>query len=155
MSIEKIVTQLIRPEIRALKAYHVPDARGLIKLDAMENPYTWPAALKQEWLEVLRDGPINRYPGPPAQGLGAQPQQTPRPAGRGGGLLGRRARRRRRGIGMGVEGPVAQASEPLLLECRGPGVRVLHGVELDEPARVRHVIGLERPDLRANQTANN
>ena len=46
MSIEKIVTQLIRPEIRALKAYHVPDASGLIKLDAMENPYAWPAALK-------------------------------------------------------------------------------------------------------------
>ena len=35
------IDRLIRPEIRALKAYHVPDASGLIKLDAMENPYTW------------------------------------------------------------------------------------------------------------------
>jgi len=67
-----LITRLIRPEIRALKGYHVPDARGLIKLDAMENPYTWPEALKQEWLEVLRDVPINRYPDPAAQALRAQ-----------------------------------------------------------------------------------
>jgi len=66
------INRLIRPEIRALKAYHVPDARGLIKLDAMENPYFWPAALKQAWLETLRDVPINRYPDPSAQALRAQ-----------------------------------------------------------------------------------
>jgi len=67
-----IVENLIRPEIRALKAYHVQDARGLIKLDAMENPYTWPESLKQEWLETLRDVPINRYPDPSAQELRTQ-----------------------------------------------------------------------------------
>ena len=66
------IDRLIRPEIRALKAYHVPDASGLIKLDAMENPYTWPEALKQEWLELLRDVPINRYPDPAAHALRAQ-----------------------------------------------------------------------------------
>jgi histidinol-phosphate aminotransferase len=74
--ITKRVEQLIRPEVRALKAYHVPDASGLIKLDAMENPYTWPEALKQEWLEVLRDVPINRYPDPSAQALRAQLKQS-------------------------------------------------------------------------------
>jgi len=72
----KKIEQLVRPEIRALKAYHVPDARGLIKLDAMENPYAWPAALKQEWLEVLRDVPINRYPDPSAQALRTQLKQA-------------------------------------------------------------------------------
>ena len=72
MSIEKSVSRLIRPEIRALKAYHVPDASGLIKLDAMENPYVWPEGLKQEWLKLLRDVPINRYPDPSAQALRAQ-----------------------------------------------------------------------------------
>ena len=71
-----LITRLIRPEVRALKAYHVPDASGLIKLDAMENPYAWPAALKQEWLEVLRDVPINRYPDPAAQALRAQLKQS-------------------------------------------------------------------------------
>ena len=67
-----LIARLIRPEIRALKAYQVPDASGLIKLDAMENPYTWPEALKQEWLKLLRDVPINRYPDPAAQTLRAQ-----------------------------------------------------------------------------------
>jgi len=53
---------LIRPEIRALHAYHVPDAQGMIKLDAMENPYSWPAAVQQAWLTKLQDAPLNRYP---------------------------------------------------------------------------------------------
>lgn len=74
--IQKKVEQLVRPEICALKAYHVPDASGLIKLDAMENPYTWPEALKQEWLETLRDVPINRYPDPSAQVLRTQLKQS-------------------------------------------------------------------------------
>ena len=64
---EHLITQLVRPEIRALGAYHVPDPAGLIKLDAMENPYTWPDELKSEWLEVLRGAPINRYPDPQGQ----------------------------------------------------------------------------------------
>ncbi len=63
------IEQLIRPEIRALKAYHVPDSAGLVKLDAMENPYAWPEALKAEWLKVLHDVPINRYPDPAANAL--------------------------------------------------------------------------------------
>jgi histidinol-phosphate aminotransferase len=62
--IATLIDQLVRPEIRALGAYHVPDAQGLIKLDAMENPYTWPDALKSEWLEVLRTVALNRYPDP-------------------------------------------------------------------------------------------
>ena len=45
--------QWIRPEIRELSAYHVPDATGLAKLDAMENPYQLPAALQQQWLEKI------------------------------------------------------------------------------------------------------
>ena len=34
---------IIRDEIRALSAYHVPDARGMVKLDAMENPVPFAA----------------------------------------------------------------------------------------------------------------
>ena len=49
-----LIESLVRPEIRALNAYHVPAAAGLVKLDAMENPYQWPEDLKSEWLEVLR-----------------------------------------------------------------------------------------------------
>jgi len=61
------IETLVRPEIRALKAYHVPESSGLIKLDAMENPYTWPEALQADWLETLRGLELNRYPDP--QGL--------------------------------------------------------------------------------------
>ncbi len=64
-----LVSHWIRPEIRALSAYHVQDASGLAKLDAMENPYTWPEALRDEWVELLRRTDVNRYPDPSAAGL--------------------------------------------------------------------------------------
>ena len=67
--IEKKISRLIRPEIRALKAYRVPDATGLIKLDAMENPYSWPEAVKREWLNTLQQVALNRYPDPDARRL--------------------------------------------------------------------------------------
>ena len=54
MNIQDHIIRWARPEIRELSAYHVPDASGLIKLDAMENPYTWPEDLRQQWLELLR-----------------------------------------------------------------------------------------------------
>ncbi|HGG58989.1 MAG TPA: histidinol-phosphate aminotransferase, partial [Gammaproteobacteria bacterium] len=58
----KLVEKLIRPEIRALSAYHVPPADGLIKLDAMENPYPMPEALRRDWLAALQGAALNRYP---------------------------------------------------------------------------------------------
>ncbi len=66
------VAEWVRPEIRALSAYHVPDASGLIKLDAMENPYAWPAALRAEWAELARALDVNRYPHPQAPALKEQ-----------------------------------------------------------------------------------
>jgi histidinol-phosphate aminotransferase len=56
--------QWIRPEIQALKAYHVAPAAGMVKLDAMENPYRWPQPMVDEWLALLRDVQVNRYPDP-------------------------------------------------------------------------------------------
>lgn len=60
---------LFRPEVLALSAYHVANAQGFIKLDAMENPYTWSNELKQTWLARLNDCAINRYPDPQATQL--------------------------------------------------------------------------------------
>jgi len=62
--IERRLEAWVRPEIRALSAYHVPEAKGLIKLDAMENPYSWPDSLKEEWISRLSEAEINRYPNP-------------------------------------------------------------------------------------------
>lgn len=63
------VQQWIRPEIRALNAYHVPSSAGLVKLDAMENPYRWPEKVVDEWVTTLRDVSLNRYPDPAPQQL--------------------------------------------------------------------------------------
>jgi histidinol-phosphate aminotransferase len=72
---EKII-HLIRPEVQALQHYHVPPSRGLIKLDAMENPYSWPAYLRGEWLEEMQGVTLNRYPDPEATALKARLRQT-------------------------------------------------------------------------------
>jgi len=53
---------MIRNDIRAIRAYHVPDSSGLIKLDAMENPYSLPENLRSEWGQLLSASDINRYP---------------------------------------------------------------------------------------------
>lgn len=63
-SISALVSQLIRPEILALNAYHVPASAGLVKLDAMENPYLVPSTLRAEIATVVADAAINRYPDP-------------------------------------------------------------------------------------------
>ena len=63
--------QLVRPEILALKAYHVPAADGMVKLDAMENPYPLPEKLRRELADVLSRVDLNRYPDPSGQALRA------------------------------------------------------------------------------------
>lgn len=70
--IEHKIEKWVRPDIRALSAYHVPDPGKMIKLDAMENPYHWPEELVNEWLDVLRDVELNRYPDPSAKKLAEQ-----------------------------------------------------------------------------------
>ncbi len=62
---------LIRPEIRALTAYHVAPSEGMVKLDAMENPYPLPPALRRELAQVLAGVELHRYPDPGAQKLRA------------------------------------------------------------------------------------
>ncbi len=63
--------QLIRKELQALHAYHVPPASGMVKLDAMENPFPLPAALRDEIARRVADAAINRYPDAAAQQLKA------------------------------------------------------------------------------------
>jgi histidinol-phosphate aminotransferase len=68
--------QLIRPEILALSAYHVPPATGMIKLDAMENPYLLPSVLREEIAQLTADAPVNRYPDAGAASLKAALRQA-------------------------------------------------------------------------------
>jgi histidinol-phosphate aminotransferase len=56
--------KLVRPEVLAMSAYPVADAAGMVKLDAMENPYPLPAALQRQLAERLASVALNRYPEP-------------------------------------------------------------------------------------------
>jgi histidinol-phosphate aminotransferase len=85
---EQRIGRLIPAQVRALSAYTVADASGLIKLDAMENPYTWPPALEDAWLERLRGVGINRYPDPRASELEARLRATMAIPASAGVLLG-------------------------------------------------------------------
>jgi len=60
---------IIRDEIRALTAYHVPDPDGMVKLDAMENPYRLPQELCRVLGEGVAGAALNRYPDPAAREL--------------------------------------------------------------------------------------
>jgi histidinol-phosphate aminotransferase len=61
-SVADLVAAVVRPELRALSAYAVAKAEGMIKLDAMENPYALPAGIRARLSEALARIPVNRYP---------------------------------------------------------------------------------------------
>jgi len=63
-AIDKLIDNTIRADVRAIGSYHVPDASGYIKLDAMENPYELPVELRRELGARLADAALNRYPVP-------------------------------------------------------------------------------------------
>ena len=60
------ISRWVRPQIREISSYHVPDPGQAIKLDAMENPYGWDAQVTEEWLKELQHAAMNRYPNPAA-----------------------------------------------------------------------------------------
>jgi histidinol-phosphate aminotransferase len=52
----------IRSDVQGMHAYAVQDSRGMVKLDAMENPYTLPPELQAMLGARLGAVAINRYP---------------------------------------------------------------------------------------------
>ncbi len=65
----KDITALIRPQVRKLAAYHVDETKVRIKLDAMENPFSLPPAVRSEIAAAVKNSPINLYPDPSAKEL--------------------------------------------------------------------------------------
>jgi len=55
--------KLIRQDVQSMHAYSVQDSKGLLKLDAMENPHRLPADLQAELGKRLGALELNRYPG--------------------------------------------------------------------------------------------
>lgn len=64
-----LIQRIIRDDVRAMGAYHVADSRGMVKLDAMENPYRLPPALRRELADLLAEVALNRYPVPSSEAL--------------------------------------------------------------------------------------
>jgi histidinol-phosphate aminotransferase len=52
----------VRQDVQSMHAYAVQPSAGLVKLDAMENPFTLPPELQRELGERLGRVAINRYP---------------------------------------------------------------------------------------------
>jgi histidinol-phosphate aminotransferase len=67
---------LVREEVRALTAYHVAPAEGMVKLDAMENPYRLPPELAAKMGERLAQVAVNRYPDPSGERLKHRIRET-------------------------------------------------------------------------------
>jgi len=86
--IQDLINRWIRPEVQAINAYHVADSSGLIKLDAMENPFTWPDELRDDWARLIRDTDVNRYPDPVARELTASLRDSMQIPEKAGVLLG-------------------------------------------------------------------
>ncbi len=59
----------LRADIQAINAYHVPNAKNMIKLDAMESPFALPDNIVKKYLAYLADSELNRYPNPEANEL--------------------------------------------------------------------------------------
>ena len=68
--------QVIRPEILRLLPYHVPSSCGMIKLDAMENPYSLPETLREEIAQLVTTISANRYPDSNSDSLKAALRET-------------------------------------------------------------------------------
>ena len=58
-----ILQQVFRQDVQAMHAYAIQDCTGMVKLDAMENPYHLPPTLQAELGQRLGALAVNRYPG--------------------------------------------------------------------------------------------
>lgn len=65
------VHAVVRAELRALTAYPVAKASGMIKLDAMENPYGLSGEARALIAAAVANVAINRYPDGPADSVKA------------------------------------------------------------------------------------
>ena len=61
-SLAQRIQAIIRQDVQSMHGYAIQASAGLVKLDAMENPFRLPAAMQRELGERLGRVAINRYP---------------------------------------------------------------------------------------------
>lgn len=124
-----LIDNIIRPDVLALSAYHVQDAAGCVKLDAMENPYQLPEPLRAELGRRLSEVALNRYP---------TPSYTELKAGIRGKL----------GVPAGYDVVLGNGSDELIsmvsVACAKPGAKVLAPV----PAFVMYAMSAQFAGLQ-------
>ena len=148
---------VVRPEIRAISAYHVPPAAGLVKLDAMENPYGLPRELRERIAQAVAAVPVNRYPDARGAAVVAALRQAYAIPEHLGIVLGNGSDELIQIIALALARPGAAilAPEPsfvmyrnnaLYTGMRFVGVDLTPDLDLDMPA-MRATIARERPAL--------
>ncbi|MBT9526598.1 MAG: histidinol-phosphate transaminase [Rhizobacter sp.] len=60
---QDVIQRFIRQDVQSMHGYAIQPSAGMVKLDAMENPFTLPEALRRELGQRLGEVAINRYPG--------------------------------------------------------------------------------------------
>src|SRR5512138_3607730 len=60
--LQQRIARVIRQDVQSTHGYAIQDSKGLVKLDAMENPFRLPQPLQRELGERLSRVAINRYP---------------------------------------------------------------------------------------------
>jgi histidinol-phosphate aminotransferase len=63
VDLPELIGRCIRQDVQSMHGYAVQPSAGLIKLDAMENPFRLPEPLRRELGARLSEVAINRYPG--------------------------------------------------------------------------------------------
>ena len=61
--LDHIIATRIRQDVQSMHAYAVQESKGMVKLDAMENPHRLPPELRRQLGERLAEVALNRYPG--------------------------------------------------------------------------------------------
>ena len=60
--LQRLIQNRIRQDIVSMHGYAIQDSRGMVKLDAMENPHALSPELQAELGARLGALPLNRYP---------------------------------------------------------------------------------------------
>jgi histidinol-phosphate aminotransferase len=61
-TLDQRLKKVVRQDVQSMHGYAIQQSAGLVKLDAMENPFRLPEALQRELGERLGRVAINRYP---------------------------------------------------------------------------------------------
>ncbi len=61
-AVNALIARRIRQDVQGMHAYAVQESRGMVKLDAMENPFSLPAELQAALGQRLGALALNRYP---------------------------------------------------------------------------------------------